>query len=361
MPKAYSPEQKAEILKQYFVEKRSASDICEEYRIKPDVFRRWERSVYENTDLIFRQIPHDGMEYYQNYDLVLNWLSEAFRGRTLDVLGIKTGKIRRVCSYKPVEISVSAGIMDVIFEDVSGEAFHVEAQHNMTEDDLYRFAPQHFSAAREWKGNITDIILVSGSPYTGRKEIQTPSGTYAPIFIDLTERDGPRRLEKIREALDRGDSSVLTELVFLPLYGRERKTRFVKKLVRFEIDLCKQDRMPVLLVAATLVMANKQIDRSTFNELWEEIRMLNIIKFAHEKGREEGIIEGIIENDRKLVLRFLEESVGIVPEYISDEVMSISRPDILERLMKQAAICEKIEDFENMLKLANRKPQPQTG
>ncbi len=141
------------------------------------------------------------------------------------------------------------------------------------------------------------------------------------------------------------------------LYGRERKTRFVKKLVRFEIDLCKQGRMPVLLIAATLVMANKQIDKSTFNELWEEIRMLDVIKYAHEKGKK----EGTIENDRRLVLRFLEESVGIVPGYISDEVMSISRPDILERLVKQAAICEKIEDFEKMLKLANRKPQPLTG
>ncbi|MCP4351091.1 MAG: hypothetical protein GY795_36970 [Desulfobacterales bacterium] len=47
-------------------------------------------------------------------------------------------------------------------------------------------------------------------------------------------------------------------------------------------------------------MANKQIDRSTFNELWEEIRMLNIIKFAHEKGREEGIIEGSLKNQSVL-------------------------------------------------------------
>ncbi len=186
--------------------------------------------------------------------------------------------------------------------------------------------------------------------------------------------------------MTRGDTSVLTELVFLPLYGREEeKTQFVKKVLQFEIDLYKQDKIPILLVAATLVMANKQIDTATFNELWEEIKMLDVLKFAHEKGREEGKKEGKeegkkegkkegkeegkkegkkegrrdgrLENAREMVLKFLEESVGVVPAYIYDEVMSISRPDILVRLVKQAMICKKIEEFEKMLKLANRGPQ----
>ncbi len=117
MPKTYSPKEKAEILKQHFVGKKSIPAICKKYNIEPDVFKEWKTAFFENGDLVFRQIPHDGMEYYHNYDLVLNWLSEAFRDRTLDVIGIKTGKIRRVCSYKPAEISVSAGMLEGIFED----------------------------------------------------------------------------------------------------------------------------------------------------------------------------------------------------------------------------------------------------
>ncbi len=56
-----------------------------------------------------------------------------------------------------------------------------------------------------------------------------------------------------------------------------------------------------------------------------------------------------------MILNFLEQSVGIVPGYIADEVMSISRLDILERLSNQIYRCKEIEDFEKMLKLANRK------
>ncbi|MDM8525113.1 hypothetical protein QUF80_17215, partial [Desulfococcaceae bacterium HSG8] len=346
MPRSRSPEEKAEILKQHFVEKKPISAICEKYQIRTEVFRKWEKALFENGDLVFRQIPRDGKDYFHNYDFVVNWLSEIFRGQTLDVLGIETGEIRRVCSFKPSEISVSAGIMDIIFEDVTGRAYHLEEQRNMTEEHLYRFASQHFSAAREWRDNITDIILVSGRPYTGRREIRTLAGTYSPVIIDLTERDGQKRFKEIREAVNRGDSSAFPELVFLPLYGRsgeEERGQFVKKVIKFEIDLFRQDKMPVMLVAATMIMANRQIDKSTFQELWEEMKMLDIFEYARELTMEEGEKKGRLENAREMVIEALEESVGIVPAHIADEVMSVSRPDILKGLLRQAVKCKEIE------------------
>ena len=164
-----SPKEKIGILRQHFVGKRSVSAVCKEYRITPGMFERWKKTLFENGDLIFRQMPQDGMDYLHNYDFVVNWLAEIFRGQTLGVLGIETAEIRRVCSFKPSEISVSTGILDVIFEDTAGKAYHLEEQRDMTENDLYRFASQHFSAAREWRDNITDILLISGRSYTGRR------------------------------------------------------------------------------------------------------------------------------------------------------------------------------------------------
>ncbi len=114
--------------------------------------------------------------------------------------------------------------------------------------------------------------------------------------------------------------------------------------------------MSDMLVAATLIMANKIIDTSTFQELWEEIKMLDVLKFAHEKGMEEGKMEGTLETAREMLLKVLKVSIGVVPGYITDEVTSISRLDILKSLVEQAVTCKKIEDFEKMLKLANRKP-----
>jgi len=140
----------------------------------------------------------------------------------------------------------------------------------------------------------------------------------------------------------------------------EEQGRFVRELIRFETELYRQDKMPALIIAATLVMANKQIDQSTFQELWEEIKMLNVLKFAHEKGWEEGKVEGRVEAARELVMATLEDSVGIVPAYIADEVMSLSRQDILRALLRQAVKCKEIGEFEKMLKLASGKAEGQS-
>ncbi|MDM8550274.1 hypothetical protein QUF72_09360 [Desulfobacterales bacterium HSG2] len=400
MPRTHSPEEKIEILKEHIIDGKPLGIVCEEHRIHPETFMKWQKELFEYGDLTFRRTPQDGMDYFHSYDLVVNWLSEAFRGQTLGVLGVSTGEIRRVCSYKPVEIAVSAGVVDVIFEETGGKAWHLEEQRSMTEKDLYRFASQHFSAAGEWRDDITDILLTSGEPYTGRREIRTPTGTYAPMIIDLTERDGPGRLAEIRESLDRGDSSVLLELVFLPLYGEDtdmERSRFVREVLRFEIDLYKQDRMPVLLLAATMIMSNREIDKTTFQELWEEVKMLRIFEYAREiiaeaerekwekkvkeekvrwekeekekwekKVKEEKVRwekkvkeekeKGRLESARDMVMEALHESVGVVPGYLVDEVMSVSRPEVLKGLLRQTFKCREIGEFEKMLKQATRQP-----
>lgn len=97
--------------------------------------------------------------------------------------------------------------------------------------------------------------------------------------------------------------------------------------------------------------------------------MLNILKFAHEKGWEEGQQDGWqkgqqdgwqkgrIETAREMVIASLEESFGVVPAYIADEIMSLSRQDVLRALLKQAFKCREISEFEKMLRLASKKAE----
>jgi predicted transposase YdaD len=92
-------------------------------------------------------------------------------------------------------------------------------------------------------------------------------------------------------------------------------------------------------------------------------KMLDILKFAHEKGmeegeekgRKEGEEKGRLENAREMLIEVLEESLGIVPEYIADQVMELSRLDTLKRLLKQALKCKEISEFEKMLRLATKQ------
>ncbi|MDM8550273.1 hypothetical protein QUF72_09355 [Desulfobacterales bacterium HSG2] len=63
-----------------------------------------------------------------------------------------------------------------------------------------------------------------------------------------------------------------------------------------------------------------------------------------------------LKTAREMVIAALEESVGAVPGYLVDEVMSVSRLDVLKGLLRQAVRCREIGDFERMLKQATRQP-----
>ncbi|MBF0452801.1 MAG: hypothetical protein HQK75_19010 [Candidatus Magnetomorum sp.] len=296
------------------------------------------------------------MDYYQNYDLVINWLSQAFKGHTLNVLGIETAPIKRVCSFKPVEISINTGVIDVIFEDENEKGYHLEEQRHMSDADLYRFAAQHFSVANEWRDDVVDIILISGRPYNGKRKIKTHSGLYQPTFIDLTQRNAIERFNQIRETFESGDSSSLLELVFLPMYGKDDdfdRKEFVKEVIRFETELLKKDPTKELLVAATLIMSNKILDKETFDKLWEEIKMIKVFEFAEEKGydrgRTEGKTEGALTTAKMMLIEVLEETIGVVPEYIEKKIQQITSQITLKGLHRQAIRCNNINDFDQIL------------
>ncbi|KPA13921.1 hypothetical protein MHK_005873 [Candidatus Magnetomorum sp. HK-1] len=173
--------------------------------------------------------------------------------------------------------------------------------------------------AKEWRDDVIDIILISGRSYNGKKTIKTQSGLYQPTFVDLTVKNGKERLEQIRKAVESGDTSSLLELAFLPLYGNDDdfdQKEFVKEIIRFETELLKKDPTKELLIAATMIMSNKILDNETFDKLWEEIKMIKAFVFAEEKGYDRGKAEGALATAKTMLIEALEETIGVVPEFI---------------------------------------------
>ncbi len=48
----FTAEQKAAILRRHLVDKIPVSDLCDEYKIQPSVFYRWQRQLLENMELV---------------------------------------------------------------------------------------------------------------------------------------------------------------------------------------------------------------------------------------------------------------------------------------------------------------------
>jgi len=98
----------------------------------------------------------------------------------------------------------------------------------------------------------------------------------------------------------------------------------IKEIVQFETELLRKDPTKELLVAATLIMSNKILDKETFNKLWEEIKMIKAFEFAEEigydrginegmtkgydKGKNDGINEGALKNAKMMLIEIIERN-----------------------------------------------------
>ena len=298
----------------------------------------------------------NALKYKQNYDAVIKWIAQQFKGKTLDIFGIESAPIVDVFTYEPVEIKIQTSRLDLIFRDVNGHFFHCEEQRNITSDDFYRFCIYHFQAARKFGHNITDILLISGRPYNGPVTIRTNSGFYQPVIIDCSQKNGHERLEEIKQEIKTGNYSRLIELIFLPLYGKEKKddrSYLAQKVIRFEIDLLKQDKTYENLVFATLIMCNKIIDRQLLKEYYEEVKnMLDILEIAREDGMQQGMQKGMLQEAKDTLIEILEEKIGVVPGRIIEKIKTIHTKEPLKGLLRQAVKCNDLQHFEGQLNLA---------
>ncbi len=288
------------------------------------------------------------MEYQQNYDIILKWMTEVLCGQTLDFMGLKIGRIADVFGFEPVDIVVRAGRVDIIVRTESGDLFHIEEQRDLRKADLYRFASYHFQGARKWGDKLTDVIIASGDVYSGNKEISTSSGQYQPIVADLSGRDGWKRLEKIRAEVKENNYSSLLELVFIPLYGKEKgaeRSELAFEVLAFATEQFKARKMELKFVAATFVIANKMISKEKLKELWEVIKMLDIVELAMEKGEE----KGRLETAQEMILDTIYDLSGNLQIDIIDKVRSITHLEILKRIHRQALKCKSIDQFEEIL------------
>jgi flagellar biosynthesis/type III secretory pathway protein FliH len=52
-----------------------------------------------------------------------------------------------------------------------------------------------------------------------------------------------------------------------------------------------------------IILVDKLLDEETIEKLWEEFKMLNVFKYAEERGKKEGFQEGIEKGIEKGIER----------------------------------------------------------
>jgi flagellar biosynthesis/type III secretory pathway protein FliH len=127
------------------------------------------------------------------------------------------------------------------------------------------------------------------------------------------------------------------------------------------------------LIATVIILVDKLLDEETIEKLWEEFKMLNVFKYAEERGKKEGFQEGIEKGIEKgieigiekgiekgiergvgkgiaeTIIRLLCKKLGELPDEYKDRILSQDRPT-LELIADHIFDIESPGDLERFLK-----------
>ncbi|HEY5562126.1 MAG TPA: hypothetical protein VIK72_10295 [Clostridiaceae bacterium] len=98
---------------------------------------------------------------YQNNDIILKYMSAAFKDVVLDFYGLKTAKIKAVISTELPVLDVSEEAMDFVFLLEDDSILHLEFQTTNKKDNLARFLLYDARLYKKDKKDINTAVIYS--------------------------------------------------------------------------------------------------------------------------------------------------------------------------------------------------------
>ena len=233
-------------------------------------------------------MPHMQKINYQNYDLVFKEAFSIFNNKSLDFLGVDLPSIVSFMETEIPEVETTDDMMDLNFRLEDGSILHLEEETHLSGKDLIRFAHYDLRLYQKYERQVHTVVLTPAHGNPGTKVLDTGNLQYTVLQIVLADRDGDALLTRIQNALKQGEEVNELELIFLPLMrSRLTKIELLRRTIELEKQLPEKD-IRNKVRELTLILADRIVDREILDELWEELRMFKVIKYAEEKGLEKG-------------------------------------------------------------------------
>ena len=108
--------------------------------------------------------------------------------------------------------------------------------------------------------------------------------------------------------------------------SRLTKTELFRRTIDLEKELPEKE-LRNKVRELTLILADKIVDQKILDELWEELRMFKVVKYAEEKGMEKGK-ETVAKNllSKGMDDKFVMETTGLDQSIIDKLKKSLSLP-----------------------------------
>jgi len=208
------------------------------------------------------------------------------------------------------KVETTDDMMDLNFRLEDGSILHLEEETNLSRRDLIRVAHYDLRLFSRYNARIHTVVFTPSDGTPGTKVLDTGILQYSVLQLVFEERDGDALLAQVQSALAKGLPVNELELIFLPLMkSRLAKGTLLCKTIEIEKQL-PDEELRNKVRELTLILSNRIVDKEILDTLWGELRMLKVIKYAEDKGREKGR-----EEERKTVAKNL-LSLGMGDDYI---------------------------------------------
>lgn len=249
----------------------------------------------------------------KNYDLVFKLTAGVFKGRILEFLGIKSAQIESSFTTELPMIEANTNHTDFMFILKDGTLLHLEFQSDFSKETLFRVFMYDARIVAKHKKPVKTVIVYSGLGGNLENRFDLGSVKYETEIIYIKrDFDGDEIYKKELEKIDAGKTPDWLNLIFLPIMkSSQKEVERAKAVIAVLKKINLKKSHYEALVAAIMVLVDKFIGEKDFNEIWEEISMLNVIKFAEKKGMEKGMEKGIEVEKIKTAKSMLAEGMDI--------------------------------------------------
>lgn len=241
---------------------------------------------------------------YQNNDIILKYMSEAFKDTALSFYGLNTAKIKAVIPTELPVLEVSEEAMDFVFLLEDNSFLHLEFQTTNKNEDLIRFLLYDARLYKKDKKHINTAVIYSGDIEKALDNIKIGSIEYLVSNIYMKSFDGDEIFVDLYNKINRKEK--LTEenklnLIFLPLMkSKTDKNEMAIKVVELASKI-DDDKEKMLYIGAIVGISDKFIDKEYVLKLKERLKMTRVGIEIRNEGIEEGIKEGKIDDAYKMV------------------------------------------------------------
>ena len=235
-------------------------------------------------------------------------------------------------------------------------------------NDLIRFAHYDLRIFSKYGVRIHTVVLSPASSKLDSLIIDTGCLHYTVTHQIIKGRNADEVLERTHNEIACGNPVNELELIFVPLMESRLPVQdLLLETIKLEKQI-KDENLRNKVIALTMVMSNRLVEADLLERIWEEMKMLKILKYAEDKGKEQGIVIGIeqgiekglekgfekgrIEEKRVLIERLLVKKFGPLPKDTLDRIQNMDGV-ILDLLSFEILDFQSIDDLVHFVNKMN--------